>query len=82
MLFIKRYEPDKVCLIEKKVSNSPWSQGSLIKLTPSDSAYQKIRLQKCQAFIYKNAEFCVFRQKEIMDGCLFVVFSSGVITPN
>ena len=48
-----------------------------MKITPSDSAYQRILLYKFQDPIYKNVEFCIFCQKKITDACLFVFFFSS-----
>ena len=44
-----------------------------MKITPSDSAYQKTLLYKFQAPINKNVEFCIFCQKT-NHGCVFIFF--------
>ena len=42
-----------------------------MKITPSDSEYQRTLLYKFQDPIYKNMEFCIFCQKT-NHGCVFI----------
>ena len=59
----------------KKRERPPKKYRTLMKITPSYSAYQRTLLQKFQAHIYKNMECCIFCQKKD-HGCVFICFFS------
>ena len=56
----------------KKGETPPKSHIILMKITPSDSAYQRILPQRFQAPIYKMLNFVFFARRQITDACLFV----------
>ena len=63
----------------KRGETSPTSEIILMKITPSDSAYQKTLLHRFQAHICKNLQLCIFCQKKDHGGVF--IFFSGVIVP-
>ena len=61
VLPIKDYRAQEYLFdFQKKGKQTPKSHIILIKVTSSDSAYQKTLLKRFQAFICKNVEFCTF----------------------
>jgi hypothetical protein len=63
--------PEKICPILEKRGTPPKSHRTLMKITPSDSAYQRTLLLTFQAPICKNVEFCIFCQKKD-HACVFI----------
>ena len=79
----KSYDPEKTYLIlDNRRETRPKSYRILTKITPSDSANERTLIEKFQAPINKNMEFCIFCQKTdrgYVFICLFLFFFSGVI---
>jgi hypothetical protein len=65
--------------IRKKGERPSKNYRTLMKITPSYSAYQKTLPQRFQAPIDKNVEFAFFARRKITDALFvsFVVFFQG-----
>ena len=62
---MKGYKHEKICQIFDKRGNTPKSQRILMKVTPSDSTYQRTLLWRLEALVYKYAEFNIFARRKV-----------------
>ena len=63
--------PEKIFLFLKKEKTPPKSHRILMKITPSDSAYQRNPTAEVSRSYLQNVKFCIFCQKKD-HGCVFI----------